>query len=147
MSVLRCEHCGHCTLDPEHVCTKPPRTAESAVELLRDGTPGQGAYATWLDLACTSRVAAKVETAAEWSDVAHDFDHAHVADNERRTAKACRDAAKQLAEGLVESALQTLADEAGIPVARWVEIVREGALRRSGKAPEGLWIDATSEGA
>lgn len=38
VSVLRCEHCGHCTLDPEHVCTKPPRTTERAVELLRDGT-------------------------------------------------------------------------------------------------------------
>ena len=59
VSVLRCEHCGHCTLDPEHVCTKPPRTAESAVALLRDGTPRQGAYATWLDLAET-RVAIRL---------------------------------------------------------------------------------------
>ena len=98
------------------------------------------------DLACPARVAAKAATAAEWSDVAHDFDLAHVADTERRTAKAYRDAAKQLEQGLVASALDTLATHEGIAVERWVEIVRDGALRRTGQAPEGLWIDGTSEG-
>lgn len=59
MSVLVCEHCGASTIDPRHVCTRPPRTAEGAVELLRDGTPGQGEYAAWLDRAET-RVAIRL---------------------------------------------------------------------------------------
>lgn len=60
MSVLRCEHCGASMIDPEHVCTaRPALTAERAVALLRDGTPGQGEYAAWLDRAET-RVAIRL---------------------------------------------------------------------------------------
>jgi hypothetical protein len=47
-------------IDPEHVCTaRPALTAERAVALLRDGTPGQGEYAAWLDRAET-RVAIRL---------------------------------------------------------------------------------------
>ena len=80
-----------------------------------------------LNLYCVALVIERAATATEWHSVAHDFDWARtrVHDTDRFMAQGARDAARCLERGDTDGALGALAEECGLTVERWVEIMLE----------------------